>query len=112
MTSSTPFPKRISDKGPPVSDYPTSLRQQAKWIEEALDPATPETQRIDLGDVDLDELRAAADVIERLEKIEAAARVLLTRGLKLKTSAFPALTVVEHTDKSDPHHKLCELLNL
>lgn len=46
--------------------YADSLRQQARWIKEALDPATPKTQRIDLGDVDTDELEAAADELDRL----------------------------------------------
>lgn len=48
--------------------YPDSLRQQAAWIREALDPATPETQRITLDDVDVDELEAAATYIEKLER--------------------------------------------
>jgi hypothetical protein len=47
--------------------YPASLRQQAAWVREALDPATPDTQRITLGDVDVEELEAAADRIEALE---------------------------------------------
>jgi hypothetical protein len=45
-----------------------SLRQQAKWIREALDPATPEYMRVDLGDIDIEELEAAANEIERLRK--------------------------------------------
>jgi hypothetical protein len=48
--------------------YPASLRQQAAWVRESLDPATPDTQRITLGDVDVEELEAAADHIEALEK--------------------------------------------
>ncbi len=47
--------------------YADSLRQQARWIREALDPKTPESQRIELQDVDVDELEAAADEIERLQ---------------------------------------------
>lgn len=46
--------------------YPASLRQQAKWIREALDPDTEPTQRIDLDDVDTEELDAAADYIDTL----------------------------------------------
>lgn len=45
--------------------YAASLRQMARWVEEALDDGTPYDQRIDLGDIDIDELRAAADFIER-----------------------------------------------
>jgi hypothetical protein len=51
--------------------YPASLRQQAAWVREALDPATPDTQRITLGDVDVEELEAAA---ARIEVLEAALR--------------------------------------
>jgi hypothetical protein len=40
--------------------YGDSLRQQAKWIREALDPATPRHQRIALEDIDVDEIEAAA----------------------------------------------------
>lgn len=46
--------------------YPASLRQQAKWIREALDPATEPTQRIGLEDIDIEELEAAADYIDVL----------------------------------------------
>jgi hypothetical protein len=53
--------------------YPASLRQQAAWVREALDPATPDTQRITLGDVDVEELEAAAD---HIEKLEAALRII------------------------------------
>lgn len=48
--------------------YAYSLRQQAAWVREAIDPATPETQRITLDDVDVDELEAAAAEIDRLTK--------------------------------------------
>lgn len=46
--------------------YAYSLRQQAAWIREALDPSTPETQRITLDDIDVEELEAAANEIDRL----------------------------------------------
>jgi hypothetical protein len=46
--------------------YPASLRQQAKWIREALDPATEPSQRIGLEDIDVDELEEAADYIDSL----------------------------------------------
>lgn len=52
--------------------YPASLRQQAKWIREALDPATEKSMRIGLEDVDVDELEAAADYIDVL--VEALER--------------------------------------
>jgi hypothetical protein len=57
--------------------YPASLRQQAAWIREALDPATPDTQRITLGDVDVEELEAAADRIEQLEERMRGAEALI-----------------------------------
>ncbi len=47
-------------------NYAESLRQQAKWIREALDPSTPVSQRIELQDIDTDELEAAADHIDSL----------------------------------------------
>ncbi len=49
--------------------YAASLRQQAKWIREALDPSTPDAQRIDMGDIDVDELESAAKELERLQRI-------------------------------------------
>ena len=51
-----------------MSEYPASLRQQVRWIKEAIDPATTETQRIELQDIDCDEIEEAAAHIERLEK--------------------------------------------
>ena len=59
--------------------YPASLRQQAAWVREALDPATPDTQRITLCDVDVEELEAAA---ARIEALEAALDRAVTRGLE------------------------------
>jgi hypothetical protein len=51
-----------------MSDYADSLRQQAAWIRSSLDPTTPAEDRLGLDDVDLDELEAAADEIDRLEE--------------------------------------------
>jgi uncharacterized protein (DUF3084 family) len=43
-----------------------SLRQQVKWIREALDPSTPRSQRIGLEDVDVEEIEAAGDELDEL----------------------------------------------
>lgn len=48
--------------------YADSLRQQAAWIREAIDPTTPDTQRITLDDIDTDEIEAAAKYIDKLEQ--------------------------------------------
>ena len=63
--------------------YAASLRQQAKWIREALDPATDDLQRIDLGDVDTEELDFAADYID-----------VLVEALELIANMAPASTEV------------------
>lgn len=49
--------------------YAASLRQQATWIDETVNATVPVHSRIDLGDVDTDELRAAAAFIDRSELI-------------------------------------------
>ena len=46
--------------------YADSLRQQARWIREALDPSTPDDQRISMDDIDIDELEEAANELDRL----------------------------------------------
>jgi hypothetical protein len=46
--------------------YAASLRQMAQWADDAIAPDTPDSQRIDIGDIDTDELRAAANYIERI----------------------------------------------
>ncbi len=46
--------------------YADSLRQQAAWVREALDPATPDTQRITFDDIDVDEIEAAAAHMDRM----------------------------------------------
>lgn len=43
--------------------YSDSLRQQAKWIDEAV---AGRGDGFDLGDIDTDEFRAAADELDRL----------------------------------------------
>lgn len=48
-----------------------------------------------------------AAYVRRLEAVELAARDLIKNGLRLTPGA---LIVVEKTDKSDPHYKLCEAL--
>lgn len=49
--------------------YADSLNQQANWIEEALAPETPDSQRIGIEDIDIDELRGASDLLRRLAEI-------------------------------------------
>lgn len=54
----------------------------------------------------------AADEIKRLRRIESLARELITKGLKLTSSNGPLLAVVEKSDKTDPHYRLCIELGL
>src|ERR1035437_7361201 len=81
--------------------YPASLRQQAKWIREALDPATPLWQRIDLGDVDVDELEAAADYIDALVMAKKT-RTLEINKLKID--------IRDWQDSSEAYRADCERL--
>src|ERR1035437_10217600 len=81
--------------------YPASLRQQAKWIREALDPATPLWQRIDLGDVDVDELEAAADYIDALVMAKNTRTLEIT---KLK------IDIRDWQDSSEAYRADCERL--
>lgn len=56
---------RVEERGLTEPEgYAASLRQQARWIREALDNSVPAEQRIGLEDIDCDELEAAADYIE------------------------------------------------
>lgn len=48
--------------------YAASLYQQSKWIKEALDPATPDHQRIGLDDLDTEEIELAADHLTIMEE--------------------------------------------
>jgi hypothetical protein len=62
--------------------YSASLRQQALWIREALDPATPILYGFDMGDIDVDELEAAADYIDMLvESLERANAIILASSV-------------------------------
>lgn len=71
--------------------HAASLRQQAKWIREALDPATPDTQRITMDDIDIDELESAADYIDVLvEALEVIA------GSKDKLQALQAKAALDN----------------
>ena len=81
--------------------YPASLRQQAKWIREALDPATPLWQRIDLGDVDVDELEAAADYIDALVMAKNTSTLEIN---KLK------IDIRDWQDSSEAYRADCERL--
>lgn len=49
------------------------------------------------------------DEVERLRLIESCAKELIAHGLQLRGDPS-ALTVVEKKDKSDPHHRLCTML--
>lgn len=55
----------MSDSMNEVEGYAASLRLLAQWIDEAVNGTVPVYARVDLGDLDTDELRAAADFIER-----------------------------------------------
>ena len=63
--------------------YAASLRQMAKWVGEALNEGTPHHQRIDLGDIDTDELRDAAEYIERLSAKSVSAFKALDAAIHL-----------------------------
>ena len=76
--------------------YPASLRQQAAWVREALDPATPDTQRITLGDVDVEELEAAADRIEQLEERMRGAEALIVLWETRATRAEARVEAMEN----------------
>jgi hypothetical protein len=54
----------------------------------------------------------AAEEITRLRGIEALARELVTTGMSLRFTSGPALSVIEKSDKSDPHYRLCQALEL
>lgn len=57
------------------------------------------------------EANVMVDEIVRLRKIEAAARELIgPEGMRLTISDTQRLTVIEKSDKSDPHYRLCTLL--
>lgn len=43
--------------------HASSLLQQALWIEESVDGTVSPSMRVDLGDVDTDELRSSAHLI-------------------------------------------------
>ncbi len=55
--------------------YADSLNQQANWIEEALAPETPDSQRIGIEDIDIDELRGASDLLRRLASSDSGVKV-------------------------------------
>ena len=62
-------------------------------------------------DVDLLLMEAAAEM-ERLQAIEILARELVTTGMSLRFSSGPTLSVIEKADRSDPHYRLCQALDL
>jgi hypothetical protein len=62
--------------------YADSLRQQSKWIEETVSAVVPSHHRIDIGDIDTDELKAAANLIESLSKALSEAEAYLHRTLE------------------------------
>lgn len=71
--------------------YPASLRQQTKWIREALDPNTEASMRIGMEDIDLEEIDAAADYIDVLvETLEVIA------GSKDKLQALQAKAALDN----------------
>lgn len=93
--------------------YADSLRQQARWIREALDPATPESQRIDLGDVDVEEFDGAATEIERLQAAKRGAlsiadeRAKEAVGLRAENERLRAALSSLVTEFKDYHYHNC-----
>jgi hypothetical protein len=67
--------------------YADSLRQQAKWIDETLNDSVPPNQRYDIGDIDTDELKAAADMIEH-QAASLAAKDKEIEGLRAGISGL------------------------
>lgn len=71
--------------------YAASLRQQAKWIREALDPDFDPLMKITLDDIDIDEIESAADYIDVLvEALEVIA------GSKDKLQALQAKAALDN----------------
>lgn len=50
--------------------FSASLRQQAEWIEEAREAKVPVYQRITIDDIDTEDMRAAADFIDRITALQ------------------------------------------
>ena len=57
-------------------------------------------------------LNEAAAEIERLRVVESLARELVTTGMSLRFTSGPALSVIEECDRSDPHYRLCQALEV
>jgi len=71
--------------------HAASLRQQAKWVREALDPDFDPLMKITLDDIDIDELESAADYIDVLvEALEVIA------GSKDKLQALQARAALDN----------------
>lgn len=49
--------------------------------------------------------------LDQLRAVERAARLLITDGLSLRGMP-PQLVVLERDDKTDPHYRLCEALEV
>jgi hypothetical protein len=58
--------------------YADSLRQQARWIREALDPDFDPLMKVTLEDIDIEELEEAAAEIDDLKKANAILHALLS----------------------------------
>jgi hypothetical protein len=65
----------------PSSGFAASLRQEAEWIEKAVSGTAPFDECVELGDIDTDELRDAADHIDALQarvaELEAALHAVI-----------------------------------
>jgi hypothetical protein len=59
--------------------YAASLRQQAEWVDESREGKVSVYQRITMDDIDTDEMRAAADFIDRQARGPAQAVTSPTR---------------------------------
>jgi hypothetical protein len=60
--------------------YAASLRQMAKWVREAVDPRTADSQRITLDDIDAEELDAAAAFMDRIRTLPQAVKEPVARA--------------------------------
>lgn len=77
--------------------FAASLRQQATWIDESREGKGSVYQRITMDDIDTDEMRAAADLIEQFQRDLSHARAMSevwkgrACGVQSEDVAYPTL---------------------
>lgn len=84
----------------------TAEKSMPEGLEESRTHAHRSTEQ-----VSMETTRVLVSELGRLKRIEATARELVTTGMSLRYTEGPALSVIEKADKSDPHYRLCELLD-